>query len=154
MITRDRAWLKTIAPACAEAHDDLSFIVTDAELEPFFASDLAAEVRREYGSLAEHGIPSGEATHHVLTTFRDLLDHPNEGPVVFLALAALQLRDGYVLPVIRETALELINTGAAKRAYASTDLGVMKQRKQLLASLLAALEAAEATRVEDVDGPA
>jgi hypothetical protein len=122
--------------------------VTDSELEPFFASDLAAEVRREYFSHTEHGIPTGEATHHVLATFRDLLDDPHDGPVVFLALAAMQIRDGYVLPIIRETALELINTGVAKRAYASSDLSITRQRKDLLASLLAALEAAEPTRVE------
>jgi hypothetical protein len=54
-----------------------------------------------------------------------------------------------VLPVIRETATELINTGAAKRAYASNDLNVTRQRKALLASLLSALEAAESTRVEE-----
>jgi hypothetical protein len=126
--------------------------VTDKDLEPFFASDLAAEVRREYFSHTEHGIAAGEATHHVLTTFRDLLDDPHDGPVIFLALAAMQLRDGYVLPVIRETALDLINTGAAKRAYANNDLAITKQRKALLASLQEALEAAEPTRVEDAEG--
>jgi hypothetical protein len=126
--------------------------VTDDALEPFFASDLAAEVRREYFSRTQHGIGSGEATHHVLATFRDLLPDPHDGPVIFLALAAVQVRNGAVLPIIRETALELIHTGAAKRAYAGNDSGLMRQRKQLLTALEAALESAE-TRVVEEKGP-
>ena len=114
--------------------------VTDDELEPFFASDLAAEVRREFDARADHGVPIPDTTRDVLAHFRDLLADPHEGPVIFLALAALQVRAGHVMPFVRDAALDLIRTGEARRAYASTDPNVAKQRKQLLASLEAALD--------------
>lgn len=114
--------------------------LTDDELEPIFASDLAAEVRREFDGRADHGVPIPDVTRDVLAHFRDLLADPQEGPVIFLALAALQLRAGHVMPFVREAALDLLRTGEAKRAYANTDPTVSKQRKQLLAGLEAALD--------------
>ncbi|HEX8915731.1 MAG TPA: hypothetical protein VF796_25480 [Humisphaera sp.] len=118
--------------------------MTDDELEPIFASDLAGEVRREFnGRVLDFGVPVPLATRDVLGAFRDLLADPHEGPVVFLALAALQYKVGRLMPFIRETALDLIRTGEAKRAYASTDPNVSQQRRKLLAAFEAALEAAD-----------
>ena len=114
--------------------------MTTDELDCFFASDLGAEVRREYDLRASHGVPTAEATRDVLAIFRDLLTDPHDGPVVFIALAALQLRQGSVLPFIRETALDLIQTGEARRAYASDNFDVTQQRKVLLAAMEKALE--------------
>lgn len=114
--------------------------MTDDELEPFFASDLAAEVRREFDGRADHGVPIPDVTRDVLAHFRDLLADPQEGPVIFLALAALQLRSGHVMPFVRDAALDLIRTGEARRAYANTDPNVSKQRKQLLAAMEAVLD--------------
>ena len=114
--------------------------MTDDELEPFFASDLATEVRREFDGRADHGVPIPDVTRDVLAHFRDLLADPHEGPVIFLALAALQLRSGHVMPFVRDAALDLIRTGEAKRAYANNDPSVVKQRRQLLANLEAALD--------------
>jgi hypothetical protein len=122
--------------------------VTDDELEPFFASDLAAEVRREFASRADHGVAIEQATRDVLAHFRDLLTDPQEGPVVFLALAAAQLRAGRLLPFIRDTALDLIRTGEARRAYASTDPALSRQRRQLLEALEVALESGAVRRIE------
>jgi hypothetical protein len=122
--------------------------VTDDDLEPIFASDLAAEVRREFVGRVDHGIPVSAATRDVLAAFRDLLADPQEGPVVFLALAALQLRTGRVMPFVRDAALDLIRTGEARRAYASTDPTTTKQRKALLAALEEALESADVLSTE------
>lgn len=117
--------------------------MTDDELEPIFASDLAAEVRREFTGRVDHGIPVSLATRDVLAAFGDLLADPQEGPVVFLALAALQLRTGRVMPFVRDAALDLIGTGEARRAYGSNDPTTTKQRRQLLEALEEALESAE-----------
>jgi hypothetical protein len=117
--------------------------VTDDELEPLFASDLAAEVRREFSGRTDHGIPVPDATRDVLAHFSDLLADPQEGPVVFLALAGLQFRLRRLMPFVRDAALELIRTGEARRAYPTTDPTMNRQRKQLLATLEASLESAE-----------
>ena len=55
---------------------------------PFLASDLAVEVRNVYFEHAGTGIGPGAATAAVFDAFRNLLDDPNEGPVIFLALGA------------------------------------------------------------------
>ncbi|QOV90423.1 hypothetical protein [Humisphaera borealis] len=127
--------------------------MTDADYEPFFASDLAAEVRREYAGRIDHGVPVSDATRDVLAIFRDLLADPQEGPVIFLALAALQLRDGRVMAFIRDAALDLIGTGEAKRTYASSDATMNRQRRELLKSLEQGLESTdvidEADRTDD-----
>lgn len=117
--------------------------MTDDELYPFFASDLAAEVRREYDVRIDHGVPTAEATRDVLALFRDLLADAQEGPVIFLALAALQLRANRVMPLIRDAVVDLIRTGEAKRSFPMADGAMSRQRKQLLATLEAELEAAE-----------
>lgn len=117
--------------------------MTDADYEPFFSSDLAAEVRREYTSRVDHGVPIADATRDTLAVFRDLLADPQEGPVVFLALAALQVQDRRLTSFVRDTALDLIGTGEAKRAYANTDSTISRQRKELLEKLEAALETAD-----------
>lgn len=117
--------------------------VTEDDYEQFFTSDLAAEVRREYYQRAGHGIPDVDATRDVLHLFRDLLADPQEGPVIFLALAALQLQVGRLLPFVRDTALELIQTGEARRAYPTTDPVLNRKRKELLAMLEEELERAD-----------
>lgn len=116
--------------------------MTDDDFEAFFASDLAAEVRREYTDRIDHGVAVADATRDVLALFRDLLSDPQEGPGLFLALAAMQLRDGRVMSVVRSVTLDLIGTGEARRAYGSTDPTISRRRKELLASLEAGLEAA------------
>lgn len=117
--------------------------MTDEDLEPFFASDLAGEVRREFSARTDHGVPVADATRDVLAAFKDVLADPQEGPVVFLALAALQLRAGRVLPVVRDAALDLIGTGEARRAYPSADPVTVRERKRLLAAMEAALDSAD-----------
>jgi hypothetical protein len=115
-------------------------LMTDADFQAFYASDLAGEVRREYLSRVDHGVMIADATRDVLAIFADLLADPQEGPVIFLALAALQVQDGRVLAFIRDAALDLIGTGEAKRAYATAEPTVQKQRRLLLRGLEEALE--------------
>ena len=114
--------------------------MTDADFQAFYASDLAGEVRREYLSRIDHGVAVADATRDVLAIFADLLADPQEGPVIFLSLAAAQVQDGQVLAFVRDTAMDLIQTGEAKRAYATSDSTVLKQRRLLLRGLEEALE--------------
>jgi hypothetical protein len=99
---------------------------------PFLASDLAAEVRSVYYEHAGVGTGAGPATAAVFDTFRELLADSNEGPVVLLALAALQVRDGLVLEPIRDAALALIESGDANRAWRPLDAVMIRQRKEAL----------------------
>ena len=107
---------------------------------PFLASDLAQEVQNVYFERAGVGVGAGPATQAVFETFRDLLGDPNEGPVIFLALACLQLRRRDVLPPVRDAALALIESGDADRAWRQSDSFVNQQRKAALRALASRLE--------------
>jgi hypothetical protein len=75
-------------------------------------------------------------------TFGGLLADPNEGPVVFLALASLQLRRGQVLGPMRDAAIALIDSGDANRAWRQTDAVLNVARKAALRQLAEALQTA------------
>jgi hypothetical protein len=101
----------------------------------FLASDLAREVQNVYYEHAGTGVGAGYATQAVFEAFRNLLGDPNEGPVIFMAIAAMQLRARNVLEPIRDAALALIESGEAQRAWRQFDAGVNRQRKVALEEL-------------------
>lgn len=108
---------------------------------PFLASDLAIEVRQVYFDHTAAGTGPGPATAAVFDTFRDLLSDTNEGPVVLLALAALQLRNGELLDPIRDAAAAMIDSGDAARAWRPTDGMVNARRKVALTDFAMLLSA-------------
>jgi len=112
--------------------------------DPLFASDLAREVRSEFESLLLYGIPPAEAAGAVFEQFGGILSDPDEGPVVFVAVAALQWREGDLQAVVRDAALELIAGGEALAAWGKrlTDVDTAA-RQRLLEDLANALKAAK-----------
>jgi len=121
--------------------------VLDDEMEtltaPFLASDLAMEVASVYHEHTGVGVGAGEATAAVISTFRELLADPDEGPVIFLALAATQLREGRLVEPVRDAAIALIESGDAQRAWRQTDATISIQRRTALAAVEEQLRVAE-----------
>jgi len=121
--------------------------VLDDEIEtltaPFLASDLAMEVASVYHEHTGVGVGAGEATAAVISTFRELLADPDEGPVIFLALAATQLREGRLVEPVRDAAIALIESGDAQRAWRQTDATISIQRRTALAAVAEQLRVAE-----------
>jgi len=121
--------------------------VLDDEIEtltaPFLASDLAMEVASVYHEHTGVGVGAGEATAAVISTFRELLADPDEGPVIFLALAATQLREGRLVEPVRDAAIALIESGDAQRAWRQTDATISIQRRAALAAVEEQLRVAE-----------
>ncbi len=119
----------------------------DDEIEtltaPFLASDLAMEVASVYHEHTGVGVGAGEATAAVISTFRELLADPDEGPVIFLALAATQLREGRLVEPVRDAAIALIESGDAQRAWRQTDATISIQRRAALAAVEEQLRVAE-----------
>ena len=119
----------------------------DDEIEtltaPFLASDLAMEVASVYHEHTGVGVGAGEATAAVISTFRELLADPDEGPVIFLALAATQLREGRLVEPVRDAAIALIESGDAQRAWRQTDATISIQRRTALAAVEEQLRVAE-----------
>jgi hypothetical protein len=110
---------------------------------PFLASDLALEVRNLMLEHAPHGADIGPATAQVFSVFGDLLRDPNDGPVIFLAVAAWQLQNLQLLAPVRDAALHLIDNGDANRAYRRPDADAVIARKTALAKFAEALREAK-----------
>jgi hypothetical protein len=115
-----------------------------------FASDLAQEIRAEFFDRTEFGVPVRDATAHVLARFAKLLDDPNDGPVVIVSLAALQLDCGQLFESIRDAAIELIESREAQRAWKCLDHELGANRRAVLERLAAALRGAQVV-AEDQD---
>lgn len=76
-----------------------------------FDNDVALDVRYSFeDALAEVGNVSG-ATQWVLEEFAEALEDIDDGPVIYVALVALQLEHGAVQPETRKTALDMIANG-------------------------------------------
>ncbi len=121
----------------------------DAFLLPLFASDLARDVRSEYDQTRGYGLGVAEATSAVLASFGALLNRPDEGPVIIIVLAALQLRDHALHASFREAALGLLHAGHGFASHPGEPSTTRHQRDALRLALIAALETAPVV----TDGP-
>ncbi len=101
-------------------------------LGPLLGSDLAIEVDAEFSARCQTGSDVSAASARVFERFRAALSSPQDGPVVLIALAALQLREGYLQSVIRDAAVDLIQSGEALNAYRSFDSGQRKALRDVL----------------------
>lgn len=120
-----------------KADKDKEPIISEAQaraevLKQILASDLAVEISAEFNGRLAVGLDAADATRHVLGRFHSALSSAQDGPVVLIALAALQLREGQLQEVIRDAALDLIETGEALAAYRPDDFS---QRKSVAVML-------------------
>ena len=82
-----------------------------------FDNDTALDVRGDFeGALAE-GLDVEAATERIFDEYAEALDDPDDGPVIRLALAALQLEHGALQPAVRDAALEVIDGGEGIRRF-------------------------------------
>ena len=110
--------------------------------DPFaaiFTSDLAGQVRETFREMLDFGASVTAATQETVHRFQGALQDPADGPVVILALAALQVNQGQIHASIRDAALEILHSGAAERLVAS-EPAARKQVRALLAELAQVLE--------------
>ena len=114
----------------------------DALLQALFASDLAQEVRAEFNERRGYGMSVVEATGEVIGSFRHLLERPEEGPVVIVTLAALQLLDGELHATMRDAAVELLREGHGFERRSDETAQRRRERERLREELCAAVEAA------------
>jgi hypothetical protein len=104
-------------------------------LAALLASDLSVEVTAEFNGRLSMGFDVPAATANVFGKFRSALGSPQDGPVVLIALAVLQLREGFLQEVIRDAAIDLIESGEALNAYRSEDGSQRKATLQILEQL-------------------
>ena len=123
-------------------------MISDELLAGLFASDLAQDVRAEFNERRGYGLSVGEATGAVVDSFRHLLERADDGPVVIVTLAALQLCDRELHPTMRDAAVELLRDGHGFERRADEHSDRRRDRERLRQDLCAALEAAAVVEEE------
>ena len=119
---------------------------------PLFTSELADQVRETFEELIGFGGSPVAATQETVHRFGALLNDDDNGPVVLVVLAALQLRHKVVFSSIRDAAIAAIDSGAAGRL--ATDPGSQRRIRELLAEIrdiLASIEVEDEDDEEDDD---
>jgi hypothetical protein len=95
-----------------------------------FSDDTALDVRNDWRDLLGEGLDAETATGRLLEEWGQSANDPDEGPVVWLALAAAQMSTGRLTEEVRKHALSLIDSGADLRRWkGSSDL---KRRQAVL----------------------
>jgi hypothetical protein len=127
----------------------------DALLGALFASDLAKDVRSEFNAQRDAGLSVNDATNHVVSHFRHLLDHPEEGPVVIIALAVLQSLERAPISAFRDAALELLNEDHGFTSRAGENAAFRREREHLRAKLITLLqsESRASIKQDGLDAP-
>lgn len=72
-------------------------------------------IQAEFEQALEDGLTFKDVTQQIIEVFQDVLEDEDEGPIVYLALATLQLERNELQPEIRKKALEIIETGQGLR---------------------------------------
>ncbi len=109
-----------------------------------FDDDVAADVRREYLELLASGSSDREACRTIEADWKDSIADRDDGPVFWLALAAIQWEYGRLSDRVKRRALEIINSGKAAERW--TDSPHAKRRHNILQRLKAKLQLAQPKR--------
>jgi hypothetical protein len=96
-----------------------------------FDDDTAVEIREAYLALLAGGATPDEATQAVLGARSDELADSDDGPVIWLALAATQWEYGAFGPQVLERALALLDRGDALRRWEEGGAPALHRRRVL-----------------------
>jgi hypothetical protein len=100
-----------------------------------FDDDLAMDIQGEFGEALDEDLSVEEATKRILENYQDILDDEDEGPIVYLVLAALQYEQDELQPEIRKKALDVIETGKGLARWEEAGEEELAERKQELKDL-------------------
>src|SRR4051812_11257563 len=97
-----------------------------------FADDYAADLRGEFRDLIGQKMPPADATQRLIAEYQPD-DDPDDGPVFWLALAAIQWQLGRLEDSVRARALDVIASGVNLRRWEqeATPSDVRKRRAAL-----------------------
>ena len=104
-----------------------------------FENDVATDIRFAFEDALSEGLDVFTATQRVFAEFADELADFDDRPVVYLALAALQLGREALQPEIRDEALRIIMTDEAWAGWQEAEPALVAERKQVLQVLKAGL---------------
>ncbi|MBA2276576.1 MAG: MarR family transcriptional regulator [Chloroflexia bacterium] len=107
-----------------------------------FDDDVAMDARGTFDDALVEGLSVPAATQRVREEYAEILDDPDEGPVVRLALAGLQLEQGALQPGAQREALAVIDQGQGLDRWEEAGEESLAERKQVLEAFKARLRSA------------
>ena len=122
----------------------------DDPFAPLFSSDLATQVRETFAEMIDFGASVSAATQETIARFQGALKDDRDGPVIIIALAALQVREREIFASIRNAALELLVDGGLDKLV-SNESGARNQVRAVLDELRETLESIEVEEDDDDD---
>jgi hypothetical protein len=112
----------------------------DAVMDALFASDLAKDVRGEFNARRDEGMSVHDATSAIVASYGHMLSQPDEGPVVIIAIAVMQLLDRAPTATFREAALELLRDGHGFALRPGEQSSMRRDRERFREQLIDLLE--------------
>jgi hypothetical protein len=111
-----------------------------------FSDDVACDVRDDYRALIEDGTDDNVATGQILNSYGDALNDPDDGPVVWLALAFAQSKIGRLDPGVAARALQVIDNGEGMNRWHEQGATAVARREAALGKVRAQLEGPQPRR--------
>jgi hypothetical protein len=100
-----------------------------------FSDDTAADTRDAFTDFVAQGLTPVEATDRLIAESADILADEDDAGVFWLALAATQWKLGRVVDSVRNSALDIIDSGADLRRWEENPKAEVNQRKKHLDKL-------------------
>lgn len=97
--------------------------------------DLALDIKAEFEDAINEGLDVPQATARVFEAFADVSEDEDEGPILYLALAQLQLEKNHLLPEVGNQALQIIENGMGLERWEEAGNNTLKERKIALNAL-------------------
>ena len=107
--------------------------------------DVARDTQHTFDTALARGLTPGQAVDALLANPPRLLDDTDDGPVIWLALAALLLREDALRDDVREQAMRVIASGAALARWEEAPNAMRMARERLLGRLTDLLTRGQAT---------
>lgn len=105
-----------------------------------FEDDVALDVKDTFDEAITNGETLAAATRAVLEEFEDSLDDDDDGPIITLALAALQWERGKPQEKLKKKALAIIAEGRGLERWEDAGAAELAERRQALEALKTMLE--------------
>lgn len=100
-----------------------------------FDDDISMDIKAEFDNAIAEGMSLKQATKQILVSFSDVLNDEEEGPLVYIVLAALQIRQGTVIRKIKQEALKIISAGQGLERWEEAGEELFNKRKCVLNDL-------------------
>jgi hypothetical protein len=100
-----------------------------------FSDDVACDVRDQYRELIEDQVADDDAEQQVLDSWSTALDDDDDGPVVWLALAATQSKLGRLSERVKGEALRVMDDGSDLARWEEATRSERNAREKALAKL-------------------